>query len=173
MQYSLNYSGTRFLPLKIKITQFHDGFRLKHCCLFILPDCSPPFPLLPSVPSHPPFYQVPLPLDPPPPHLLVARGLQFSPFLIPSHPTSPHSSTRSHITFVCTLRAAYTAEFWKKYLFFYFLKAFWVLNQHDWSIFCIILVSLLVWMVVVSPFACNLLVVGTVLLPFSQEHWKH
>ena len=120
MQYSLNYSGTRFLPLKIKITQFHDGFRLKHCCLFILPDCSPPFPLLPSVPSHPPFYQVPLPLDPPPPHLLVARGLQFSPFLIPSHPTSPHSSTRSHITFVCTLRAAYTAEFWKKYLFFLF-----------------------------------------------------
>ena len=104
MQYSLNYFGTRFLPLKIKITQFHDGFRLKHCCLFILPDCSPPFPLLPSVPSHPPFYQVPLPLDPPPPHLLVARGLQFSPFLIPSHPTSPHSSTRSHITFVCTLR---------------------------------------------------------------------
>ena len=172
MQYSLNYSGTRFLPLKIKITQFHDGFRLKHCCLFILPDCSPPFSLLPSVPSHPPFYQVPLPLDPPP-HLLVARGLQFSPFLIPSHPTSPHSSTRSHITFVCTLRAAYTAEFWKKYLFFYFLKAFWVLNQHDWSIFCIILVSLLVWMVDVSPFACNLLVVGTVLLPFSQEHWKH
>ena len=46
----------------------------------------------------------PYPLTPPPPHLLVARGLQFSPFLIPSHPTSPHSSTRSHITFVCTLR---------------------------------------------------------------------
>jgi len=31
----------------------------------------------------------------------------------------------------------HTAEFWKKYLF-YFLKAFWVLNQHDWSIFRII-----------------------------------
>ena len=29
MQYSLNYSGTRFCPLEIKITQFPDGFRLK------------------------------------------------------------------------------------------------------------------------------------------------
>ena len=29
MQYSLNYSGTRFCPLKIKVTQFLDGFRLK------------------------------------------------------------------------------------------------------------------------------------------------
>ena len=26
MQYSLNYSGTRFCPLKIKITQFPGGF---------------------------------------------------------------------------------------------------------------------------------------------------
>ena len=31
MQYSLNYSGTRFLSTeKIKITQFPGGFRLKH-----------------------------------------------------------------------------------------------------------------------------------------------
>ena len=141
-------------------------------CLFSL---IAPHPFLSCLlyPHTPHSTRFPYPFTPPPPHLLVARGLQFSPFLIPSHPTSPHSSTRSHITFVCTLRAAYTAEFWKKYLFFYFLKAFWVLNQHDWSIFCIILVSLLVWMVDVSPFACNLLVVGTVLLPFSQEHWKH
>ena len=29
MQCSLNYSGTRFSPLKIKITQFPSGFRLK------------------------------------------------------------------------------------------------------------------------------------------------
>ena len=30
MQYILNYSGTRFLcPLKIKITQFHGGFRVE------------------------------------------------------------------------------------------------------------------------------------------------
>ena len=29
MQYFLNYSGTRFCPLKIKITQFPSGFRLK------------------------------------------------------------------------------------------------------------------------------------------------
>ena len=28
MQYCLNYSGTRFLPLTIKITQFSGGFRL-------------------------------------------------------------------------------------------------------------------------------------------------
>ena len=173
MQYSLNYSGTRFLPLKIKITQFHDGFRLKHCCLFILPDCSPPFPLLPSVPSHPPFYQVPLPLDPPPPPLASGQGTTILPFLnpFPSH-LSPLLHSKPY--YLCLhITPACTAEFWKKYLFFYFLKAFWVLNQHDWSIFCIILVSLPVWMVDVSPFACNLLVVGTVLLPISQEHWKH
>ena len=31
MQYALNYSGTRFCPLKIKINQFPGGFRLnKH-----------------------------------------------------------------------------------------------------------------------------------------------
>ena len=28
MQYSLNYSGTRFFPLKINITQFSGGFRI-------------------------------------------------------------------------------------------------------------------------------------------------
>ena len=28
MQYSLNYSSTRFCPLKMKITQFPTGFRL-------------------------------------------------------------------------------------------------------------------------------------------------
>ena len=28
MRYCLNYSGTRFCPLKIEITQFLDGFRL-------------------------------------------------------------------------------------------------------------------------------------------------
>ena len=30
MQYSLNYSGTRFLSTEIKITQFPGGFRLNH-----------------------------------------------------------------------------------------------------------------------------------------------
>ena len=29
MQYALNYSGTRFLFIEIKITQFPGGFRLK------------------------------------------------------------------------------------------------------------------------------------------------
>ena len=87
-------------------------------CLFSL---IAPHPFLSCLlyPHTPHSTRFPYPLTPPP-HLLVARGLQFSPFLIPSHPTSPHSSTRSHITFVCTLRAAYTAEFWKKYLFFLF-----------------------------------------------------
>ena len=35
MQYFLNYSGTRFCPLKIKITQFPGGFRLKMFFFFI------------------------------------------------------------------------------------------------------------------------------------------
>ena len=99
MQYSLNYSGKRFLPLKIKITQFPDGFHLKHCCLLIPPDYSPPFPLLPAfctlTPPILPGFPTPWPH---PPHS------HFSHFLIPSHPTSPLSSTQSHITFVCTLR---------------------------------------------------------------------
>ena len=119
MQYSLNYFGTRFLPLKIKITQFHDGFRLKHCCLFILPDCSPPFPLLPSVPSHPPFYQVPLPLDPPPPPLASGQGTTILPFLnpFPSH-LSPLLHSKPY--YLCLhITPACTAEFWKKYLFLF------------------------------------------------------
>ena len=29
MQYGLNYSGQGFCPLKITVTQFPDGFRLK------------------------------------------------------------------------------------------------------------------------------------------------
>ena len=72
-------------------------------CLFSL---IAPHPFLSCLlyPHTPHSTRFPYPLTPPPPHLLVARGLQFSPFLIPSHPTSPHSSTRSHITFVCTLR---------------------------------------------------------------------
>ena len=71
-------------------------------CLFSL---IAPHPFLPCLlyPHTPHSTRFPYPLTPPP-YLLVARGLQFSPFLIPSHPTSPHSSTRSHITFVCTLR---------------------------------------------------------------------
>ena len=32
MRYSLNYSGTSFCPLRIKITQFPGGFRLKRDC---------------------------------------------------------------------------------------------------------------------------------------------
>ena len=29
MEYCLNYSGTRFFPLKIEVTQFPDGLRRK------------------------------------------------------------------------------------------------------------------------------------------------
>ena len=42
MQYCLNYSGTRFCPLKIKITQFPDGLRLTllWCLRYIRPYCA-------------------------------------------------------------------------------------------------------------------------------------
>ena len=32
MQYSINYSGTKFLSTEIKITQFLGGFRLNSTC---------------------------------------------------------------------------------------------------------------------------------------------
>ena len=140
-------------------------------CLFSL---IAPHPFLSCLlyPHTPHYTRFPYPLTPPPP-LASGQGTTILPFLnpFPSH-LSPLLHSKPY--YLCLhITPACTAEFWKKYLFFYFLKAFWVLNQHDWSIFCIILVSLPVWMVDVSPFACNLLVVGTVLLPISQEHWKH
>ena len=141
-------------------------------CLFSL---IAPHPFLSCLlyPHTPHSTRFPYPLTPPPPPLASGQGTTILPFLnpFPSH-LSPLLHSKPY--YLCLhIMPAYTAEFWKKYLFFYFLKAFWVLNQHDWSIFCIILVSLPVWMVDVSPFACNLLVVSTVLLPISQEHWKH
>ena len=141
-------------------------------CLFSL---IAPHPFLSCLlyPHTPHSTRFPYPLTPPLPPLASGQGTTILPFLnpFPSH-LSPLLHSKPYYLCLHITRSVYS---WilEKISFFYFLKAFWVLNQHDWSIFCIILVSLLVWMVDVSPFACNLLVVGTVLLPFSQEHWKH